>query len=154
MVFAHRANSIGQGTDKRRRFRRTIRSMSNGRSPGKDGITKDVCKVVFSVSGNHYVRMLKMNGTPDDGLIKNERSLSLMNIDDKILSKVLNNQLRKAIVHIINEDQTCSIPSRSIRDNIHLIRSLNEYHARRKEPIGTYCLQFKRSDSAGSWSSG
>ena len=133
-----------------------LRSMSNGRSPGEDGITTEVWRAVFPTIGKHYVRMLnvarshgrfrpgflnalltllKKAGTPD-GPIKNYRPLSLMNVDYKILSKVLNSRLRKTIGNIINDDQTCSIPGRSIHDNIHLIRSIIEYHARRKEPMG------------------
>ena len=53
--------------------------------------------------------------------------MSLHNIDYKILSKVLSMRLRAVIGDIVHSDQTCSIPGRSILDNVHLIRNLIEY---------------------------
>lgn len=133
-----------------------LRTMAAGRSPGDDGITVEVWRVIFPIIGEYYVRManiakanghfipgflnalltlLKKDGTAD-GPIKSYRPLSLMNTDYKILSKVLNNRLRKSIASIVHQDQTCAIPGRSIQDNIHLIRSIIEHQARTKDPLG------------------
>jgi exonuclease III len=133
-----------------------LRSMSPGRAPGEDGIPMEVWRSIFPAIGEHYVRMvntakrcghfhdgflralltlLKKDGTPD-GPMKSYRPLSLMNTDYKILSKVFNNRLRKVICNIVHHDQTCSIPGRTIHDNIHLIRSIIEQQARMKDPIG------------------
>ena len=133
-----------------------LRSMSPGRAPGEDGIPVEVWRAIFPVIGDYYVKMvnaanhggrfhagflgalltlLKKDGTPD-GPLKSYRPLSLMNTDYKILSKVFNNRLRKVIASIIHRDQTCSIPGRTIHDNIHLIRSIVEHQDRMKDPVG------------------
>ena len=59
--------------------------------------------------------------------LKNWHSISLLNTDYKILSKVVTLRLRKIIGEIVHPDQTCSIPERTIHDNVHLIRNLVEY---------------------------
>ena len=46
-----------------------------------------------------------------------------MNIDYKILPKVLSIRLRKVLDQVIHVDQSCGIPGRTIHDNIHIIRS-------------------------------
>jgi exonuclease III len=131
-------------------------SMSPGRAPGEDGIPMEVWRAIFPVIGEHYTKMVntanhegmfkpgflralltlvKKDGTTD-GPLKSYRPLSLMNTDYKILSKVFNNRLRKVIANIVHQDQTCSIPGRTIHDNIHLIRSIIEHQARMKDPVG------------------
>lgn len=133
-----------------------LRSMSPGRAPGEDGIPMEVWRAIFPLIGECYLKMvntakrdgllhlgflralltlLKKDGTPD-GPMKSYRPLSLMNTDYKILSKVFNNRLRKVIANIIHHNQTCSIPGRTIHDNIHLIRSVIEHQVRTKDPVG------------------
>ncbi|CAF0977242.1 unnamed protein product [Didymodactylos carnosus] len=133
-----------------------LKSMPLGKSPGEDGITVDVWKVIFPFIGEHYVKMvnvamekghfqpkflnailtlLKKDGAVE-GSMKGFRPLSLMNIDYKILSKVLSQRLRKVIATIVHYDQSCSIPERNICDNVHLIRCIIEHYSRNKDPIG------------------
>ena len=68
--------------------------------------------------------------------MKNFRPLSLTNIDYKVLSKVLSLRLRKVMNIIIHHDQSCGIPGRTIHDNVHVIRSIIDYHSKNKDPIG------------------
>ena len=44
-----------------------------------------------------------------------------------MLSKVISLRLSKVIGDIVHTDQTCSIPGRTIQDNVNLIRNLIEY---------------------------
>jgi len=59
-----------------------------------------------------------------------------MNIDYKILSKILSLRARKFLNNIIQEDQSCGVPGRTIHDNVHIIRSIIEYYSKFREPIG------------------
>ncbi|CAF4543415.1 unnamed protein product [Rotaria sp. Silwood2] len=84
---------------------------------------------------NALLILLKKDGN-SNGSMTNFRPLSLMNIDYKILSKVLSVRLRKVLHNIIHHNQTCGIPGRTIHDNVHTIRSIIECYSRNHEPIG------------------
>ena len=62
-----------------------------------------------------------------DRLLYNWHPISLLNCDYKMLSKVLCLRLRNVLDEIVHQDQTCSVPGRTIQDNVHLIRNLIEY---------------------------
>ena len=59
--------------------------------------------------------------------IKNYRPVSLMNIDVKILSKLICNRMSVVSDNIIGIDQTCTLKGRSILDNTHLHRNIVDY---------------------------
>ena len=50
--------------------------------------------------------------------------MSLLCVDYKLLSKLFASRLGKAMEHIIHRDQTYCVPSRSMVDNVHLIRDV------------------------------
>ena len=47
-------------------------------------------------------------------LLKNWRPISLLNVDYEICSKSIAYRLAKVLSSMINEDQTCSVPGRTI----------------------------------------
>ena len=47
-------------------------------------------------------------------LLKNWRPISLLNVDYKICSKSIAYRQAKVLSSMINEDQTCSVPGRTI----------------------------------------
>ena len=62
---------------------------------------------------------------PED--LKNWRPVSLLCTDYKIVSKAIANRLKTVMGTIIDEDQTCCVPGRSIFENLYLIRDLIRY---------------------------
>ena len=50
------------------------------------------------------------------------RPISLLCVDYKILTKILANRLKKILPQIISEEQNCSIPHRTIFNNLFLTR--------------------------------
>ena len=58
----------------------------------------------------------------DKRLLKNWRPISLLNVDYKICSKAFSLRLARVVGSIIDPDQTCSIPGRSISTNLVLLR--------------------------------
>ena len=54
--------------------------------------------------------------------LKNWRPISLLNVDCKICSKAVSIRLAGVIGSIVDPDQTCSIPDRSIFANLALLR--------------------------------
>jgi len=133
-----------------------LKTMPLGRAPGDDGITVEIWRWIFPVIGEHYIHMINLakvngqfehgflnallillkKGDTNNGSMKNFRPLSLMNIDYKILSKVLSLRLRKVLHNIIHDNQTCGIPGRTIQDNVHIFRSIIEHYSRMRQPIG------------------
>ena len=116
--------------------------MANSKTPGLDGLPKEFYEFAFKYIGKSFVRLINrcysegiLPPSQRQGLITlicketltNWRPISLLDVDYKIISKVLTLRLRKVIGDIVHPDQTCSIPGRSIQDNIHLIRNFIEY---------------------------
>jgi hypothetical protein len=133
-----------------------LKAMQLGRAPGDDGLTLELWRIIFPIIGGHFVKMVNaakdkgqfhdgfLNGlltllkkeSQFDGMMKNFRPLSLMNVDYKIITKVLSTRLKKVMNKIIHYNQSSGIPGRTIHDNIHLIRSIIDYHSGNRIPLG------------------
>ena len=70
--------------------------------------------------------MLIPKGTNDKRELKNWRPISLLNVDYKILAKVLANRLQKVISRIISPDQVGYLKGRYIGDNIRAMLDILE----------------------------
>ena len=121
--------------------------METGKSPGPDGLPSEFYKKFFDIFGKAFLIMInssfKENTLPESFSlgyitllcknpaeaenIKNWRPISLLNTDYKLVSKVLISRLRKVIGTVVNIDQTCAVPNRSVLDNCHLFRNIVDY---------------------------
>ena len=121
--------------------------MKGNKSPGLDGLPGEFYKRFFYLFGRHFVTMVndcfvrgELPLSLRTGLItlifKDEskksslkywRPISLLNVDYKIISKSLTNRLSGVLHSVVSEDQTCSVPGRSIVDNLHLIRGVFDF---------------------------
>ena len=63
----------------------------------------------------------------DKRCLKNWRPISLLNVDYKICSKAFSLRLSKVLDSIIDPDQTCSVPGRSIVSNLQFIRDTLDF---------------------------
>ena len=63
----------------------------------------------------------------DKRYIKNWRPISLLNVDAKIISKVMANRLKKVIGTLISSDQTAYVPGRFIGESVRLVSDLIEH---------------------------
>lgn len=121
----------------------SLKGMSKNKSPGNDGLTAEFYLQFFNKLGPCLLRVFnsieqkkEMSRSMKCGIIsliykkgdkrhlKNWRPISLLNVDYKILAKIFSNRLKQVIPYIVNEFQTCSVPGRTIHDNIANIRDV------------------------------
>ena len=127
--------------------KRALFSMGTGKTPGSDGLPAEFYKEFFNVIGNDMCEVIndifqqgqlspsqrtglitlifKNKGSPED--LTNWRPISLLNVDYKIITKILASRVQKILASIIHENQTCSVTGRSISDNAHLLRNIQDY---------------------------
>ena len=55
---------------------------------------------------------------------KNSGPISLLNIDRKVLSKIIATRLSNVLPSVKGISQTCSLKGRTIFDNVHLMRNV------------------------------
>ena len=112
-----------------------IKRSGKNRSPGPDGLTsefynsfptllapllKDLYQEIFEKKSltpsqkEALVTMIYKKG--DEAEISNYRPISLLNLDLKILSKILSNRLRQVLPEIISQDQK-QVRGRTIQEN-------------------------------------
>ena len=118
--------------------------MEEDKSPGIDGIPVEFYKTIYDTLENDLLEIFNNilfteKGTtktmqqatialiPKKGDLKQLkywRPISLSCNDYKILTKILANRLKTFLPQIISKEQTCSIPNRTIFNNLFLIRDL------------------------------
>ena len=121
--------------------------MENAKSPGIDGILiefyngftetikKDLQKAFSEILFTKKITPKTWDQTiitlapkkGDINLLKYWWPISLLCIDYKILTKILANRLKYMLPDIISTEQNCSIPNRTIFDNLFLIRDIITY---------------------------
>ena len=124
-------------------LKKAIGCMSKNKSPGIDGIpvefyqqfydviVQDLLAVYHEIYKNNLMSesqrtavlsLLPKKGDPLDPA--NRRPISLLTVDYKIISKVLQLRLSHVMPDIVDEHQTCSVPGRSIHSNLCLLRDI------------------------------
>ena len=115
----------------------SIGQMENNKSPGPDGLPKEFYATVSSflspilrsvyaaifeqgrltdTQKMSYITLLCKDDNHAENM-KNYRPISLLNVDYKILSKLLCNRLKPLLADTIHPDQTCTVPGRTILDS-------------------------------------
>ena len=83
------------------------------------------------MKGSATCLIYKKHGDIKD--LKNWCPISLLNVDYKIISKVMTSRISRALDSIVDPDQTCSVPGRSIISNVTLLRDILDYVERTNE---------------------
>jgi hypothetical protein len=123
-----------------------LKSMSCGKTPGSDGLPKEFYITFWDMLREDFVEMannciadgiipeslrqamiLLLYKKDDPELLKNWRRISLLNVDYKIITKVLVNRMKPLMSSFIDSDQCCAVPGRSSEDNATLLRDICDY---------------------------
>jgi exonuclease III len=142
-----------------------LRRMKSDKSPGPDGLPKEFYLTFFDILGSTLVIILNLaliNGqlsasqrlsfislickdNNNSENLRNWRPISLCCVDYKILTKVLSMRLGNVLENIIHSDQTCSIKGRTIFDNVHLLRNVQDYVEQKQMGCGIVSLDFEKA---------
>ena len=122
-----------------------IKEFKNNKSPRTDGFTSEFYKFFWpelksdmTSSFNYAIQkgtlsisqrrgIISVISKKDKTLLENLRPISLLNVDNKILTKAIAKRLEKILPKIINHDQTGYIKGRFIGEDIRLIQDIMSY---------------------------
>lgn len=65
------------------------------------------------------------------GAVTDFRPISLINVDFKILTKVIANRLSFYLPSVISREQTCAVKNRNISENLMIVRDTKEYYVKK-----------------------
>ena len=118
-----------------------LQRSKRNKSPGADGLTVEFYSQFWDKLGEPLVSVFNqglargelpesmkagvtrlVHKKDDKRLLKNWRPISLLNVDYKICSKAVSFRLSRVLGSIVDPDQTCSVPGRSIHSNLVLLR--------------------------------
>ena len=154
-----------EGRITKEEFLLALRDMENNKSPGPDGLTKEFYSAFSSILLAPLVEVADLafkEGHLSDSQklsyitlickdldnatnVKNYRPISLLNYDYKLISKVITNRVKNVLEHIIHPDQTCTVPGRTIFDNLHLMRNIIDYCEQKHSPLAFISLDQEKA---------
>ena len=142
---------------------KALTNMKSDKSPGSDGLPAEFYNFFWDEIGDTLVEVLNfcfnrglltesmrlaiislLYKKGDIELLKNWRPISLLNVDYKIGSKAFASRLQLILPSILNSDQTCSVPGRSIFENLMLARDSIDYCQEKKLPLALIKLTKKK----------
>lgn len=126
--------------------RNALKGFQNDKTPGDDGFTKEFYEAFFDLLGNALLDSFnagfengKLSISQRRGIISlipkdennlttlsNWRPITLLNVDYKILAKVIAKRIEPVLPNLIYPDQTGFIKGRFIGQNVRLLNDLLE----------------------------
>ena len=149
-----------------------LKDMKPNKSPGSDGLSCSFYLKFFYLLGDtlcdvinlafdkgelsesqklSYITLICKDDSRSDEM-KCYRPISLLNIDYKIISKVISQRLGTVLPRLIHLDQTCAVKGRSIFDNVHLLRNISDYVEQKNLSACFISLDQEKAFDRVSWS--
>ena len=145
--------------------------MKNGKSPCCDGLTSEFYKFVWTNiktsllnSVNYGLETGRLSTEQRRGMLsllpkkdmdrlflKTWRPISLLNVDYKMLAKILANRIIKSLPYLVDDDQTGYIKDRFIGCNIRLVEDLIHYTSLTKTPGVLLSMDFEKAFDSIRW---
>ena len=149
----------------------TIKLLKTNKSPGDDGIVSEfykeywyliheqftqVLKYIFNANTlsksqyNAVLTLLYKKGERED--IRNWRPISLLNVDYKIITKILAERLKRVLPSIIHNDQKGFVKGRNINDANRLLQDLIFYTDKNELNSAIIFLDYEKAFDRVEWS--
>ena len=142
-----------------------LKDMSNGKCPGADGLPVEFYKTFwnslkpiflsltqqvfrdnrFHESGRIGVISLIPKKGRDRNYIQNWRPITLLNVDYKIISKVIAERIKIFLPNLINSDQTGFMSGRNISDNIRRTIDIVQHTINQSIPAVIVSIDFEKA---------
>ena len=153
-------------------LKEALASFADKKSPGEDGFTKEFYQTFFDLMGKDLLNSYNdsfhkgsLSITQKRGSItlipkgevnltnlKNWRPISLLNVDYKLLSKVLAKRMELILPKLIHTDQTGFISGRYIGQNIILLCDIMEFSDSKKIQGILLFVDFEKAFDTLEWS--
>ncbi|KAJ7987906.1 hypothetical protein DPEC_G00331450 [Dallia pectoralis] len=143
---------------------RAVHSINKQKAPGPDGILGEFYQTFWDLIKNDVaevfqaiyrerrlgesMRQSTITLIPKKGDLKdlrNWRPINLLSVDYKIMTKALTKRFQSHLPTVIAADQTCSIPEKSINDNLLLVRDVILHSQERGSPLGLLSLDQEKA---------
>ena len=131
-----------------------LNTMSRNKAPGNDGLPVEFYLVFFDLLGPLLTDCINQNyeegnltnsqrqavvslfekPSKDNRLLKNWRPISLINVDAKVISKILATRLQHVLPNIVHQNQYAFVKNRTIEKALRLISDILDYTARENIP--------------------
>ena len=148
-----------------------IKTFQNGKTPGNDGIPAEFYKTFWSVLSplliecfnySYGINQLPLTQTQavitliekkdtDRTLLTNWRPISLLNVDRKILSKVIAFRIKKVLPELIHCNQTGYVQGRYIGESVRLIEDIMNYTVESDIPGILLTIDFEKAFDSMDW---
>ena len=148
-----------------------LKDTQNNKAPGSDGLPAEFYKIFWQDIKEPYILSLKhahqtglMSITQRESIIslmpkkdkdttqlKNWRPLSMLNMDYKLVAKVIANRIKSKLPKLIHPDQTGSVKGRYIGENIVRIIDILSYTQENDIPAVLMCVDFEKAFDNVSW---
>jgi hypothetical protein len=141
-----------------------LKEMAPSKSPGPDGVTTELYKLLWPTIGPDYLKMVEealsrgsFHPSITEGLIallhkdrgrttlNNWRPITLLNILYKLFAKTLQKRLQPVLTEVISHDQSAFFLMRFILDNIFLTYKTIHYAKQTKQPLLFLKLNFSKA---------
>ncbi|KAL9982663.1 hypothetical protein ACROYT_G004734 [Oculina patagonica] len=146
-------------------------SFRDNKTPGNDGIPIEFYKKFWPLIGDSFIRcanecfekgelscsqkqavitLIEKKGK-DRSLLENWRPISLVNVDTKIMSKVIASRIKNVLPEIIHHNQTGYVKDRFIGETIRSIYDVMDYTVEENIPGLMIFIDFKKAFDSVEW---
>ncbi|CAI5967659.1 unnamed protein product [Closterium sp. NIES-65] len=144
--------------------KQAFKALANNKSPGKDGLPKELFERNWDILGGEFLRMAQnfsdtasipasikeavtilLHKKGDKDKLDNYRPITLLNFTYKVLARVVANRMRPLLHRVISEEQYGFIPGRRISDAIGVVADVIEAAKKGDEDWYLLLVDFRKA---------